>query len=321
MQAERAPYTAARVSNASDAPVRITSAEVKIVTPLPGDDTGANNGRVRAALVTQPRVTLVNNSARRVVAAALSFNLKPTSHDVVSERVRIEPSDSYTVQLPARKWSNIVPAANAGRLVVSLYAVQFEDGSTWGRADALRGTEEIAPPASPSAPVVAGSGETPSPAPPAALAAPNVSVEQPQLPAGGEYVPAMFINPEGAPLVVVTAQTRLGARPEDGQAQAFSFGSRGALTYLPVVSLANKTDRRIVYVKIRFKADAESHAVTAMRVSIGPGGTYTFRRGSVMSGDARDMKVQVLGVQFEDGSVWGKIDASIDTRQTWLPVN
>ncbi len=130
----------------------------------------------------------------------------------------------------------------------------------------------------------------------------------------------MFLNPAGAPLVIYTAKTRLITRPDERPPSDFILDSRGEITHMPVVTLSNTTDRRIVAVKLRFKADADSHAVTVVNGAIEPRGTLVFTRNKAMSGSAREMKVQVLGVRFEDGSVWGSLDSRIDTRQTWLPV-
>jgi hypothetical protein len=39
-----------------------------------------------------------------------------------------------------------------------------------------------------------------------------------------------------------------------------------------------------------------------------------------MSGSAEQMRVQVIGVQFEDGSVWGVLDSTINGRDEVVPV-
>jgi hypothetical protein len=87
-----------------------------------------------------------------------------------------------------------------------------------------------------------------------------------------------------------------------------------------VITLSNVTGQRIVALKLRFKADDESQAVTAFRVTIEPHGTYTSSRNSVMSGNAERMRVQVLGVQFEDGSIWGAMNSNINARDAVVPI-
>jgi len=120
--------------------------------------------------------------------------------------------------------------------------------------------------------------------------------------------PARFENPQGAPVVIVEARTSAGPLDEEGQSR------------LPVVTLANTTDRRITHLKLRFKAGAPAHAVSAFAADIAPRGAYTFRSESTFDGDPERMHVQVLGVRFDNDDVWGAFDTRIDTREPTVSV-
>jgi beta-lactamase regulating signal transducer with metallopeptidase domain len=124
-------------------------------------------------------------------------------------------------------------------------------------------------------------------------------------PASGEEFPAGFENPPGAPLVVVDARSKAAG---DGYAA------------LPTVTVSNTTDRRIVVVKLRFKAGADAHAVTVQRVDIGPSGRHVFASDTTLAGSPDRVTVQVVGVEFENGDVWGLLDSTIDSRWPDVPV-
>jgi beta-lactamase regulating signal transducer with metallopeptidase domain len=140
---------------------------------------------------------------------------------------------------------------------------------------------------------------------PARAPAPR-SVMSPARPATS--YPARFENPAGAPVVVVEARTSAGPLDDEGQSR------------LPVVTLANTTDRRITHLKLRFKAGTPAHAVTAFAADIAPRGTYTFQSQSTFDGDPLRMHVQVLGVRFDNGDIWGAFDTRIDTRDPTVSV-
>jgi hypothetical protein len=50
---------------------------------------------------------------------------------------------------------------------------------------------------------------------------------------------------------------------------------------------------------------------------IEPHQSYVFRRTSVMLGTPVNMHVQILGVVFDDQSIWGSMNSSISTRDWW----
>ena len=124
----------------------------------------------------------------------------------------------------------------------------------------------------------------------------------------GTSYPARFENPSGAPVIIADART------------ARSPSSRRGESRLPVVTLTNTTRQRITHLKLRFKANAPAHAVSAFAADIAPLGTYVFRSNSLVDGDPERMHVQLLGVRFEDGTVWGAFDTTIDTRDPTISV-
>ena len=130
--------------------------------------------------------------------------------------------------------------------------------------------------------------------------------------------PARYINPTGAPIVIASAWTA-SAVDRSGQSEAERAFDRGhAVTMQPEVLLRNASRRAVVAIKLRFKADDASHAVTIVHARLAPGAEYLYARTMTMWGDPADMRVQVLGVQFADGGTWGSLDAAIDAGQEWI---
>jgi len=121
-------------------------------------------------------------------------------------------------------------------------------------------------------------------------------------------IPAEFRNPAGAPVVIEEA---IVAREDiDGN----DIG-------LPHVRLRNLTGRAVKDVKLRFKVNRESHAVSVLFAGLGPHATSSFRWSTWLEGRPEDMKVQLLGVRFADGTTWGTLDSWIDARDQWIPVD
>ncbi|MBV9211553.1 MAG: hypothetical protein JOZ52_13025, partial [Acidobacteria bacterium] len=235
----------------------------------------------------------------------LSLRAANSWHDIVGFNVSIEPRGEYVLHPDWKKWSNTIEPGRAGNLVAQVVAVKFEDGSSWGKLDPRDDSQLIAP----NAP---SSSEEPTPQP----YAPVAQTLSQTTDESGKSFPSQFENLAGAPLVITEAHARQVVVTDEMRV----FNSSREAASLPVVKLSNVTGRRIVALKLRFKADAESHAVTAFRVTIEPHSSYTFSRDSVMSGSAERMRVQVVGVQFEDGSVWGAMDSTIDARDAVVPV-
>ena len=121
-------------------------------------------------------------------------------------------------------------------------------------------------------------------------------------------MPAEFRNPKDAPVVIVAARTPVLAH------------SDGATTLLPEVTVENRTNRRVVAIRIRYKADDRSHGVSGTAITIEARGIGRFRRTKFdIPGTAERMRVQLLGVKFSDGSTWGTLDSTINGRDEWVP--
>jgi beta-lactamase regulating signal transducer with metallopeptidase domain len=312
---EQAPHVPARYENPIDAPLIITDARVKVISSAESD--GPTEDDETYEMITEPRITLTNNTNRRITRLRVSFDMKPVSHDITTLKVPIPPNSIRTVSIGRHSWSNILAAGSAKRLVVRLAGVQFEDGSTWSAMGVEKGGQLDAPRA-PEALIeqpTATETTAPTPEPEVAASQSNPLPED----ESAEYIPARFVNPPGAPVVITEARTRLGVRPEDNYA-AHRFAGTDEITYLPVLTVENTTGQRITRVKLRFKADRGSHAVTFITGPIHPNSTYTVRKSTVISGSARNMSVQILGVRFEDGSVWGSLDSTINARDEFISI-
>ena len=293
-EAEKAPFTSVRFENLAGAPLIIADAKVKVVSAK--QQAGAYE------LLIMPRLALVNNTNRRIVLVHVKSGVAPISYAVTKNRVSIGPNESFVLQIEKNGWSEVLPSGSARKLVFSVPRVAFEDGSEWG----LSTREELEPALAPVAPE-GSSGVQPALAP-AAPAAPEREAG-PHKDGAVDDIPAMFENPTGAPLVIYSALTPMSIAPGGAEQTA-----------LPVVTLVNTHSRRVVAIKLRFKTNTDEHAVSAFSASVEPGGSYTYRSDRVISGSAKFMKVQVIGVRFEDGSVWGVMDSRIDTRDVWIQV-
>jgi hypothetical protein len=129
----------------------------------------------------------------------------------------------------------------------------------------------------------------------------------------GAQVPAEVFRAAGEPLVVENAWTPRNPPPSESEMD------RGHdLTSTPSFDLRNTSTRTVQSVRIRYKADQESHAVTVVKGPIGPGQTLHVPEGRTMWGKPEAMTIQVLGVLFTDGTIWGSLDSTIDTRQAWI---
>jgi hypothetical protein len=122
------------------------------------------------------------------------------------------------------------------------------------------------------------------------------------------WVNARFRNPDGAPVVIVDARTAPGVI-KDGE----------PVTQLPEIVIENRSDRWVKQLRMRYKADAPSHAVSGYEVTIRPhGSVFIHREDFEISGKPENMTVQILGAQFDDGTVWGTMDSRINGRDAWV---
>ena len=213
-RSEQAPHVPARYENPTDAPLIITDARVKVVSSAQSD--GHTEGDETYEMITEPRITLANNTDRRIIGLRLSFYLKPISQDITKLRVSIPPNSIRTVSIDRHSWSNIIVAGSAKPLVVKVFSVQFEDGGTWGAIGTEKDVKLDAPRA-PEAPIEqppATESTAPTPEPEGAHQSDDFLPDD----ESAEYIPARFVNPPGAPIMITEARTRLGVRPEDNHA-------------------------------------------------------------------------------------------------------
>lgn len=288
-----APETVIRSENLAGAPVHVSRATLKIV-PVGGE-----------WLITPPVLSMANNADKRITSVRVGLRAAESFSDSSEFRVDIAPHQTFVLRPDWRRWWNKVKSIRSEELVAEVTGVVFGDDSAWGDVSGL-----MNPWASPSAslrpvaqdPVLAGSPST------------SLAGEQD----GTRSIPAKFLNPEGAPLTIYRAETRADA-PRSQETDGLLLSS-GKASYLPVVTLTNETDQRIVAVKLRFKADADSHAVAARRISIEPHASYIFESNATIAGSPEEMHVQVLGVEFADGAVWGAMDSEVHSRDLWVDV-
>ena len=289
------PGVAIRFRNLPNGPITITKATVKII-PVGGE-----------FLVTPPELSLTNNTGKRIARLRVDLNARPMFEDNVRLEAAIGPHSTYQLRPEWRQWSNTVSSVQANELAAKITGVCFADGSAWGECE---GIPFLIP---------FGKLNTDGSEPTAMLAPNQENGSRPPLPAlVSGYAPAKFMNPDDAPVLISQALTRTD--PPSPNTSEIGVLGPGPTSYLPVVTLTNNSDERIVGIKLRFKAAAEGHAITARKVSIPPHALYTFRENSVMQGRPEDMHVQVLGVKFEDGKVWGSMNAQVDAREMWVNV-
>ena len=339
-RAKSAKLVTARFRNRVGVPVRIRQAQVRAVDNAQGSGTRG---------ITMPELVLENlDTQRRVVAVEVSSEL-PTTRDRWWVEVPIPAQRTATVKVESSHWSAVVPTDDADELLIRLTGVRFEGegGELPGWAptpeaapqpEPAPGITELPPPgAAPPAPRPEGVTPLPGVAPktPKAPKAPSpgsgIRVRIEELPNPNEkpgpapgapsaqpkpaprpdesgWVKATFRNPDNAPVVIVHALTAPGVI-KDGE----------ALTQLPEVVIENRSDRWVTSLRLRYKADAPSHAVSGYSVSIRPHGSVLIHREDYeIAGKPENMTVQILGAQFEDGTVWGTLDSKIDGRDAWV---
>jgi beta-lactamase regulating signal transducer with metallopeptidase domain len=280
-----------RFLNLPQSPVQVVAATARIVPRAEDEESG----------LTLPEIALTNHDpSRRVIAVQLALDL-PTTHDRISCSVSVPANGTTHLLVPAHQWSAVAPSADEGRLVVHVAAVWFDRGEPWD-------SREERPAAPPVPKARASSGATPQPAAPSARPSGSAAILAETF-SDASYIRARFRNPADAPLVITEARTPVHGQTSEGR----------EMTFLPEVQLQNRSAHTATAVKLRFKADRESHAVTFVQGPIGPGQSVVVRKiGFEAWGRAADMTVQVVGVDFDDGSVWGSMDSLIDARDPWV---
>lgn len=333
--------TSARFRNRTDSPVRIRYAEVRNVE-------GAAPGSVG---ITMPELVIENRDpSRRLVALLMGFDL-PTTRDRTWVDIAIAPAETARLELQSRQWSAVVPADDASQLTIHIAGARFDDGHSWRAApSAPSGKPETSPK---DAPAARGPSSGATPAPPAPdwadqkwpetkwpeqkdpktqwpktpmpdhqwpeTAWPDAKdkvtprapdpAHAPKPPRDARKIPARIRNPERAPVVIVEALTPVHETPKPGEQP---------MTWLPDVKLENRSSKTVVSVRLRYKPNTDSHAVTGQDVRIAPHGSAVVHRDLETWGRPQDMTVQLLGVRFSDRTVWGTLDSSIDARDAWV---
>ncbi len=121
-----------------------------------------------------------------------------------------------------------------------------------------------------------------------------------QLPAPGSFkreLPVEVRNAEGAPLVVTKVKAQV---TEQNGAQ----GAGGKeITFIDIM-VSNTTSRRIVRYAFTIKTPKRVTVYSEQVEAIAPQGADSIGP-LVLTSDTKDMLVEVVGVQFEDGTVWG----------------
>ena len=258
----------------------------------------------REMKLSRPRVLFENHDASRAITAVQLGLELPTTQDRMWEDVSIAAGGSGGLQLPEGKWSAVVPARDATRLVVQVTGVRFASGDAW------HGEDMVSFPENPRA-FKSKHGSMGAKATPAPKAAPSEArpIEISSGFGNEPWVAARFRNPADAPVEITEARTPLLPVREDER----------PMTYLPAVRLENHSTHNVVGLRLRYKADAESHAVSGYEVNIPARQSVVLRRRDFdMWGSPKDMTVQVLGVRFDDGSTWGTLDSRIDARDAWV---
>ena len=274
--------------NEPDAPVLILEARARSLQGVEGNRVG----------ITMPQLRLANRDDRRVRGLRLALDL-PSTRDRIWVRVNISAGEEAFLVVPRRQWSSVVASWEARALEIQIVGVEFTDGSKW----VAEGPLQPSPPPRPRK-AEYDAPRAPTPVPPEIDRRLRARADT-----HGPTRPARFRNPAGARVMIVQALTPLTPVPAEGRSH----------TWLPRVRVENRAGQRVVALRIRYKADRESHAVSGFDVSIEPGGTVTLAKDTFpVSGRAEAMTVQLLGARFEDGSVWGTMDSSIDARDAWV---
>ena len=323
----------ATVKDRPGAPVRILGAVVE----ARWSEHGASE-----IVFTRPMLGLASRDGRRTIQAVLLDIRSWTSHDRLWATVEVPPREGGHLRLPESRWSNAVPRDRTG-ITLSIAAVRFTDGTTWpdriepennaavppvpSRTPESRATPRSAPAPPTVRPALPDRGApTPAPTPPVLdeSEAPGAEVPTPPPPVRAEEnrFAAPFMPPPGTVMLPVRVRNFAGAPARIVEAHTRRLGGAGAdedIAAIPAITVRNDARRTIVAVRVRYKATADEHGVSGFRVLVRPGRTAVLGdMARLMTGRPETMTVQLLGVRFDDGSVWGSMDSRIDTREEWI---
>src|SRR4030095_6297430 len=112
-----------------------------------------------------------------------------------------------------------------------------------------------------------------------------------------------FKNSSKAPLTITDARAKSALRVIDQPGDEYAV--------LPMITVANNTDRRVKGFVLEFRNGIERRAYFEMVPSlVAPSGVHTSgaqRRLVFLTGGTSGWTVRVVGVLFEDGDVWGSV--------------
>jgi TonB family protein len=125
-----------------------------------------------------------------------------------------------------------------------------------------------------------------------------------------------FEQAAGAPATITDARMRMITREQLRRADeegADSFDEEEDSPYfmtLPVLTLANTSDKTIREVGVGFVTGGRLNVVAGYAASVKPGESQTFRsdwrrRNVIMPGTAGDVSLRLVWVTFDDGTQWG----------------
>jgi beta-lactamase regulating signal transducer with metallopeptidase domain len=264
-------------------PIQIRSAKVRIVAGVASGSVG----------MTMPELVLENLDPTRTVAEVVVALDLPHTRDRMNESIWIAPRATSTLRLSADKWSAVARTVDSGQLRTRIVAVEFADGSHWGKVET---------PAPPRAPREKSDSDAIAPTP----RPPDESITPPSW--SGSSRAALFRNLNDPSVVIVAARTPQWPATPDG----------AGTTWLPSVRIENRSGKEVVAVRLRYKAEPEGHGVSGFTVAIAPGSATELRKATWIRGRAEDMTVQLLGVRFRDGTVSGSMGSRIDARWPWV---
>src|SRR5205085_10888138 len=101
--------------------------------------------------------------------------------------------------------------------------------------------------------------------------------------------------------------------------QSSGWSRDGRITELPSIVVRTHSRQTIVRVRVRWQGGFGQHAVSSFHLEIEPGESWmTSHPAPVIDWPTGPVGVQLLGVQFEDGSTWGSFDSTIRTADPWV---
>jgi TonB family protein len=268
---DTAPEMAVEFKNSAKSPLTITDARAKAVLRVPdepGDD-----------YAVLPLITVTNNTDRRIKGVAFEFRNgldRRGYYELIPSL--IQPRGIYTSGAQRRLF--FLTGGTSG-WTVRVAGVIFEDGDVWGA---------VPPP--------------PPPPPPPPSAELRLFDQVPETAIG-------FKNSEGAPLSITSATVK-AFRIDPSLQPGSDSNSEDRYLIKTMVQLVNNTSRRITGVGIEYpSAESKDWMRTFATVKIDPYGSYRLGSPSpeasalFLRGNPDRMEARVMGVQFEDGEVWG----------------